>query len=140
MDGTSQAGYVLAVLKMTHNVSGTGRMAIIFRNGKQKTIKVDTGCLVDNIRAPNRIITYKFGSMTGELEEGQCYSRSHLYMCGAHANDRRGVAGSMRVGCPSIVMSTISSERGNVDQFRYLTYWAGARQRPNALFHSFVER
>ena len=140
MDGRTQAGYVHAVLKMGHNVPGSRRMAIIFRNGKQMPVLADSGYRVESIEAPNRVITYKFGPMEGELIEGECYSRAHLFACGAHPNDRGGVAGSKAVGSPSIVVSNVSSEHGEVDEYRYLSYYAGATQRPQALFNSFVHK
>lgn len=140
MDGRSQVGYVHAVLKEKHDVADKRRMAIIFRNGKQRPVAVDTGYQVESIEAPNRIITYKFGPMAGELIEGNCYSRAHLFACGAHANDRGGVAGSKGAGSPSIVISNVSTEHGEVDEYRYVTYYVGRLQRPQALFSSFVHK
>jgi hypothetical protein len=140
MDGRTQVGYVHAVLKEKRDVAGKRRMAIIFRNGKQKPVSVDTGYRVDSIEAPDRIITYKFGPMAGELIEGQCYSRAHLVASGAHANDRGGVAGSKDAGCPSVVISNVSNEHGEVDEYRYVTYYVGRLQRPQALFSSFIHK
>lgn len=135
-----QQGYVHAILKLPRSqiVSGK-RMAIIFRNGKEYVVPQDTGTLLSTADAPDRTIEYQFGSMVDDLTEGERYFRTDLQRCGAHASDRAGVAGNADVGCPSIVVNSVSQERGEMDGFQYVRYYAGPTQRSGALFTSFLK-
>jgi hypothetical protein len=112
-------------------------MAVVFRNGKETLVRKDTGCLLPNTDAPDRLVHYTFGTMNGKLSEGHLYSREYLYQTGAHLNERGGISGNMNDGCPSIVVSRVAPELGEFDAYIYISYYAETQQRSRALLQSY---
>lgn len=60
------------------------RVAIVFRDGKQKEVKEDNGTLVSYPIMVKPIVKYHFGNDLLELEEGQVYVRNMMIARGFH--------------------------------------------------------
>jgi hypothetical protein len=139
-----QQNYVHSIIKFAKGkeVATGKRMAIIFRNGRELNVPVDTGFEVTSTAAPDRSPpTYRFGHLEG-LEEGELYSRMELVSIGAHQMDRRGVSGNTAAGCNAIIVSKghPASLMGTDDHFHYLTYSATGNQGAAALDRSMQDR
>lgn len=80
MDGVMQKYYVHGVLG--DSPGSDGRLAIVFRHGKLRYVKKDSGSALENLD-PRPIIPTVFGQMCG-LVEGDSYSRTQMRDNGFH--------------------------------------------------------
>jgi hypothetical protein len=139
-----QRNYVHSIMKFTKGkeVAAGKRMAIVFRNGLELHVPLDTGSIVSSTEAPDRSPpTYQFGHIEG-LEEGKLYSRIELVTIGGHQMDRRGVSGNTDAGCNAVVVSKghPASHLGTDDFFWCLTYSATGTQGAASLVRSMLDR
>ena len=77
--------------------------------------------------------------MKDRLTEGALYSRRELLTYDAHQSDRGGVSGNRFDGCDAIVVTRVSPDLCEVDEYRYLSYYSNPVQRSGALFRSYAD-
>ena len=129
MDGKMQSNYTHGVAEASE-VKGKGnpsstiesdrRMCIVFRHGKKKMYKTDTGIPCFGL-SPSTFSSLEkkemlFGRIRG-LKEGYLYSREDMCRMGVHTSQQRGVSGNMDDGCDTIVVAGKGEVNGEDTMF-----------------------
>ena len=135
MDGKMQSNYTHGVAEASE-VKGKGnlswtvesdrRMCIVFRHGKKKMYRTDTGIpcmgLTQSTFSSLEKKEMLFGRIRG-LKEGYLYSREDMCRMGVHTSQQRGVSGNMYDGCDTIVVAGKGEVNGEDTMFE-LSYSA----------------